>query len=375
MTIMYQLQKTFFIAFFSCLIITEVTEARTLRVNNVASLVAGVDGYTTLAAALAAAEPGDTIHIEGSVFPYTGNVTIDKKVVIIGPGYFLSSTPETQFNREAAELDFDIFFATGSEGSVLAGIEQKTGATGYQVNATAYAGNRIIIQADNIYIISCKLFYVGIDVSHDLSNINIQRCFFNPGIITTMGSGSGVIANLSVTNCFFRNDYTATAPARAVINSPVGAQSGWRVSQCTFFNSFSVAATHTAFSFNAFFVTAGNTGTITASPTNSYNNNVMNTNVAVGSIVGGVDGNAVRTEAIGLWFSQAGADTAIDIYFTAATNTSTCPLRDGSFERGMYGGGIPYVASGMFNIPSVYDIQMDAEVGDSFDMIIRARTH
>ena len=353
-------------ALFSCLLTAGVVQANTLRVNNIANLVAGVDGYVTLAAAVAAADNGDTIHIEGSVTPYTGNVTIDKKVVIIGPGYFLGSTPETQYNKETAKLDCDIVFGNGSDGSVLAGVEQRTGGASYQVNTAAYAGNKIIIQADNISVISCKLFYVGVDVSQNRNNINVQKCFFNPGVVTTSGSGAGVIANLSVSNCFFRNDYTG----RLVINSPVGTTSGWRISQCTFYSSFSVAAINTVFSNNAFF----GTGTITSNSTNGYNNNVMNTNVATGSITDGVNGNTIRTEAVGLWFSQAGADVATDIYFAAASG-STCPLRDGSAEKGMYGGGMPYVASGMFSIPSVYDIQMDAEVGDSFDMVIRARTH
>jgi len=356
---------------------TGAAQARTLRVNNVASLAAGVDVYTTLAAALASAAAGDTIHIEGSVTPYTGNITVDKRVVIIGPGYFLSSTPETQFYKESAKIDLDITFDSGSEGSVLAGIEQRTGASDYQINTAAYAGNRIIIRANNISIISSKLFYIGIDVAANRNNTTIQKCFFNPGLITTMGSGSGVISNVTISNCFFRNDF-ATAPARMVINTPVGTLSGWRISQCTFFNSFAVAAVNTTFANNVFFASAAAAGTITTHATNDYVNNVMNFIVATGAggIVDGVDNNQLRAEGIASWFSRVGNNEAIDIYFTAASATSACPLIDAAnAQRGMYGGMQSYVESGMFTIPSVYDIQMDTEVGDTFDMTIRARTH
>ena len=361
----------FKISLYFCLLTIGVAHSEILRVNNVATLVDGVGGYVTLAAAVNAAEPGDTIHIEGSVTPYTGNVSINKKLVIIGPGYFLRNTPETQYYKESAKIDFNITFEAGSEGSVLAGVEHRTGTVAgqlFQINNTAYTGNKVTIQTNNISIISCKLFYIEIDVSQNRDNINVQKCFFNPGVITTSGSGAGVIANLSISNCFFRNDYTS----RLVINSPVGTLSNWRISQCTFYNSFSVvAATSTNFSFNAFY----GTGTVTSSSSNDYNNNVMNANVSPGSITDNVNGNVIRGEAVGQWFSQTGADVAVDIYFTAAGNTSACPLYDGGSQKGMYGGGMAYAASGMFNIPSVYDIQMDVEVGDSFDMTIRARTH
>jgi len=227
-----------------------------------------------------------------------------------------------------------------------------------------------VVQADNISIISCKLFYVGIDASQNRYGINIQKCFFNPGMIATTGSGAGVVENLTVTNCFFRNDF-ATAPARAVINGVAGTPLNWRISHCTFYKNFGVTAINTTFANNAFF----GTGTITANASNSYHNNVMNQNVAAGSITDGVNDNVIRTEAVGLWFSQKGANEAIDIFFTAAGSSSACPLRYDAGERGMYGGIISYEPSGMFNIPSVYDIQMDVEVGDSFDMIIKARTH
>jgi hypothetical protein len=350
-----------------------------IRVNN----NTGIPGvYVTLAAAVADAAAGDTIHIEGSVTPYTGNVTVQKKVVIIGPGYLLSSTAETQYNRETAKIDGNITFDSGSAHSILAGVEHRTGTVAnqpFQVNPASYAGNRVTVRSDNISIISCKLYYVDIDAAQDRNNIFILRCFFNPGMVVTSG-GAGVISNLTVTNCFFRNDYNTAPDNRAVILAAAGTQAGWRISQCTFYNSFSVTSTHTTFNNNAFFGASAAVATVAAHPNNTYSNNVMNFNVTA-SITDGVNSNTIRTEAVGAWFSQAGASDAADIYYTAAASTSACPLRDvsspgdNSLSKGMYGGGAPYAPSGMFTVPSVYDIQMDAEVGDNFNMIIKARTH
>jgi hypothetical protein len=358
--------------------LTPFTHAKVLRVNNTAGMDAD---YSTLAAAVNAADAGavDTIHVEGSVTPYTGNVTVNKKVVIIGPGYFLGSTAETQYNKETAKLDCNIVFDAGSACSVLAGVVHHTGASGFTVVSipTAYTGNRVVIQANDISIVSCKLFFLEINNVQPLSDITVQRCFFNPGVI--VANGAGVVSNLTVTNCLFRNNYSAGG--FAVIYSTAGKQSGWRISQNTFYNAFSVIAQNTTFTNNVFYAATATFGVVTASSTNTYTDNVMR--FAVGGMVNGADRNIIPPAAVGenMWFSRTGGDMAIDIYYTSASASTDCPLRDGSDpgsdskSKGMYGGGSPYVKSGMYAIPSVYDIAMDAEVGNSFNMIIKARTH
>ncbi len=369
--------KNLIVLLFCTVLVTSV-QAKILRVNNTANMAVN---YTTVAAAVAAATDGDTIHIEGSVTPYTGNVTVNKKLTIVGPGYFLGSTAETQYSKETARINFNFTFDTGSEGSILAGVAHHTGASGYVVNTNAYGtGNKVIIQTDNISVVSCKLFYVEINNAQPRSNIFIQRCFFNPGVVTAIGTG--VVTNLTITNCFFRNDF-GTAPAYLVINGAAGKQSNWRVSQCTFYNYFQIIAENTVFANNAFYGATAAGGTITSAnnSTNTYTNNVMR--YSVGGMANGVSLNTIPpiSTAEDKWFSRAGSNTDIDIYYTSATATTACPLRDGTLpgddvvSKGMYGGGAAYVPSGMFTIPSVYDIVMDAEVGDSFNMVIRARTH
>lgn len=360
------------------IVLTPFIHAKVLRVNNTANMAAD---YSTLAAAVNAASASvvDTIHIEGSVTPYTGNVAVNKKVVIVGPGYFLASTAETQYNKETAKLDCNIVFEAGSAGSVLAGVEHHTGAAGFVVVTvtTAYTGNRVIIQANDISIVSCKLFFLEINNAQPLSDITVQRCFFNPGAI--IANGAGVVGNLTVTNCFFRNNYAYAG--YLVISGAAGKQSGWRISQNTFYNAFKVVAENTTFTNNVFYSSATSTGVVTTSSSNTYTDNVMR--YTVGGMVNGSDRNIIppTTVAETQWFSRTGGDPAVDIYYTSASASTDCPLRDGSEpgsdskSKGMYGGGMPYVKSGMYTIPSVYDIAMDAEVGDSFNMIIKARTH
>jgi hypothetical protein len=357
-----------------CMALAASAQGRVLRVNNSAGMAAG---YATLADAVAAASTAavDTIHLEGSLTPYTGNVTVNKKLVIAGPGYFLTSAAETQYGKEPARLDCDLAFDAGSEGSVLAGVTQREGASGFSVNTASYAGNRVIVKTSDISIVSCKLFFVEINSPQPLSNIAVKQCFFNPGAI--VATGAGTVSNLTVTNCFFRND----GSGYRVIAGAAGAMTGWRISQNTFYYSFSVTVENSVLANNVFYAQSAAAGTVNASATNAYTDNVMR--FATGGMTNGVDRNVIPPTTVdeNRWFSKTGQDAAIDAYYTAASTTTDCPLRDStdpgsdSKAKGMYGGGAPYARSGMYAIPSVYDIVMDAEVGDSFNMTVKARTH
>ncbi|MDR0714308.1 MAG: hypothetical protein LBF89_08640 [Bacteroidales bacterium] len=346
-----------------------------LRVNNNSGME-GAGVYSSLAAAVAAAQPDDTIHVEGSVTPYAGDVTVTKKLFIAGPGYFLPNSAETQYNKEPARINGNITFEAGSEGTTLASVMHHAGATGYQVNTASYAGNRIIVKTGNISLVSCRLFYVEVGAATPIANVTVQRCFFNPGVITT-ATGAANISNLLINNCLFRNDYSGYR----VIYGATGTQTGWRISQCTFYQYFTITVENTAVVNNAFFAASAAAGTLTVSSTNTYSNNVMR--YVLGGMANGVNSNTVPATTVteDKWFSRTGSDAAVDIFFTSATSTTDCPLRsslnpgDDTQSKGMYGGGNPYVPAGLFALPAVYDIRMDAEVGDQFNMVIKAKTH
>ncbi len=93
-------------------------KSKTWQVSNVNT---GVD-FPNLSLANARAENGDTIFVEGTGNPYDG-VTITKKLILIGPGYFLSENPETHFNKQPAVIKTNIVFETGSSGSKIMGFD------------------------------------------------------------------------------------------------------------------------------------------------------------------------------------------------------------------------------------------------------------
>ncbi|MEJ7679173.1 MAG: hypothetical protein WKG06_15230 [Segetibacter sp.] len=106
---------------------------------------------------------GDTVHLEGSATAYEGSI-INKKLIIIGPGYFLNDNPNTTSSKISAQLSF-IIFDPISNGSQLIGVH-----VGENINS-------ISINASNILIKRCKIDY-SIILSFGISDIRIIQNFF-----------------------------------------------------------------------------------------------------------------------------------------------------------------------------------------------------
>ena len=78
------MKKTF--SFMAVICMTAVANATILRVSNVTGSSAP---YSSIDEALNVANDGDTIMVDGSAIDY-GNISIGKRVVLLGPGYFLN---------------------------------------------------------------------------------------------------------------------------------------------------------------------------------------------------------------------------------------------------------------------------------------------
>src|SRR4051812_28120195 len=111
------LKSTFSLICIVCLSVTS-SYAKIWRVNNNPNVTAD---FTTLSAAHTGASSGDTLHLEGSPTSY-GSMTCTKKLVIIGPGFFLSQNPNTQALKQTARVD-NISFNVGSAGSEIMGLD------------------------------------------------------------------------------------------------------------------------------------------------------------------------------------------------------------------------------------------------------------
>jgi hypothetical protein len=198
--------------------------------------------FTNLQAAHDGATAGDTLYLIGSPVNYiTTKVTVTKKLIIIGPGYFLNENPDTQTNVASAFLNNtaggvceELEFAAGSEGSVLMGVQ---------------IIGRLVVSANNILIkrnlirqeVGCNLSQVNINASNVLFvqnyvDGNLNNTSFAVVNVTTGQSGI-VVAN----NYLFHSCTGCGGGVAALISPPT---SSLEVSNNIFAGGINVANCH-----------------------------------------------------------------------------------------------------------------------------------
>ena len=169
-----------------------------IRVNN--NPAAGAD-YTTMQAANDDALPGDTIYLEGSPAFYDG-ANIDKKLIIIGPGYFLADNDSTQANVLDAKINH-LDLITGSKGTKVCGLiilsslairDDEIVASRCKINLISFwdgSNNTLITQN---YITGQILDYSG----------NLTNSIISNNIIGTSISAGSASYPLQITNNVFK---------------------------------------------------------------------------------------------------------------------------------------------------------------------------
>ena len=187
-------KKTFITLAAVCMAVT--ANATILRVSNVEGSSAP---YSTIQAAVDAANAGDTIMVDGSNTVYD-KTEITRKLVLIGPGFWINENGLVDEAAPTAKATFLIKRA--AEGTVIEGFS--TPGTG---------GIQIQINADNCVIRRCNIngstsygIRFGRDNYNDdylVSGAVIHQNFFNNSML--QGSTTSVLApsNIQVTNNIF----------------------------------------------------------------------------------------------------------------------------------------------------------------------------
>lgn len=279
-----------------------------LRVNNNVGVNAP---YTTIASAIAAAGVNDIIMVEGSITAYD-NITITKKVNIIGPGYFLLENLDLQGSPSSASLT-SITLAAGSDGSSF-----------YGLNVTGGFSNGDNVATNNVVISNCRIG--GLTLSGDSNNFFISGCYI---------VGSLVFSNLS--------EYTGTIVSNNYIGG-FGQGSGTTL----------VTLTQNVIA-----------GGISA----GFNCDIRN-NIFTGNSFGGLNGSVIKNNVFTVTqASLAGAGATVDntnvfsavttnlfVGLTGNTTDTQWKLKTGTpaigagvngEDCGMYGGNNPYRPSGI----------------------------
>ncbi len=137
---------------------------------------------------------GDTIHVEQSPTTY-GACIFTKRLIIIGPGYFLNLNPQTQVNTNyGATVGNLTFYNAASAASHVYGL----------TTGTVYMGvNNLLISRCNI----TGLLIIGNTNASNISGMAVRQCYHsgagNYVASVQNNTGAGLITNMEFTNNIF----------------------------------------------------------------------------------------------------------------------------------------------------------------------------
>ncbi|MBX2946320.1 MAG: hypothetical protein KF725_10845 [Cyclobacteriaceae bacterium] len=299
------------------------------------------------------ANAGDTLYLIGSGVNYiSAKVNISKRLVMIGPGYFLNN-PETQVSLLVAFLrqptgcgDFVIDFVDGAQGSALIGVTIR---------------GRIRISTNNI-LIKRNLFEdehpIGVCLNPRItshgSNVTIIQNYFRDSV-----NGQGVFIGAGFSNVKIISNYIHSAGGTAIS----ALNSGVEISNNVM--DYGIVA---------------NAGII--------QNNIFTVNPFL-TITGSVFRNNMATHPSTLLPSGNGNISQVslaNIFVLTGTPDGRWKLKDGSpaigagfegVDMGMFGGDEPYVLSGIPPIPTIYQLNAPAvgEKNTGLPITIKAKAN
>lgn len=332
------------------LMAAHTSHARIIRVNSVAAFATTCsDCFQTLSTAYGAAVDGDTIHLEPSDANYQGDLTIAKRLVIIGAGYKLGAAPGNsglQANTQTSKVDYLSINALGS-GTVLLGLHFVTSGGGNH-------GLDIEGAASNITVRRC--FFngqsIGFPSGGNVSDILIAENFIEGGIGVANNSNVQTVTNLTIRNNIIGNNLYFNR-AEDVIENLL-------VLNNTFLYNGNHALKNAEIAYNSFYQ-----GNITGT------NNTIHDNISAVALTGGDVSNAVVNMGNVYNLTVGTDDSKYDILGTSPYNET------GAQARGAFSGISPYRLSGIPNIPTIYSLQstMNTIPGGTVNVTLSTRSN
>lgn len=309
--------------------------AKVIRVNNQEPTNASQSTFRTLAEGYNNAVNGDTLYIEPSPTPHTGNLTVTKRIVFLGGGFFHAENEGLSSNTNRSTLNLRLNFAEGSSGSKIISIS-------FTVNASG-----IDLRTNNIEIISCSFFGSGntfydrdypIDVKvSNIENVTISGCYFskndnqNGYIFTTRNSpvkNLVFVNNISERRLFLVNNTTGI-----IANNFIRG------------DNFHVGGNSTIQIHNNIFL-----GTTTVTLPSPIGSNLSH-NISNSDLFGTTNNNQANISETDIFQGGESPDAK---YLIKENGPADDKGRDG-VDIGPFGGPKPYKLSGLPDIPTIYD--------------------
>ncbi len=278
-----------------------------------------VNASRTVQAAHDLANVGDTIYVCGWSASY-GNLVTNKRLVWIGPGYYLSDNSESQALSSAACIG-TLTIDTGSENASFSGLS----LTGL-----------ITINSDSIAIRRCRIAFDAVQhlTANNVNVLFIDQCFFE---ISWWATVNNIIFNSSH-NVFIRNTFFQNSSGNnsSLLHSN-GDAGPFTVTNCIF-NGGNINLWNTTF-----------TNNILYSNSIAQNNNNYFNNLGYSNHFGTANNNQ---SYVNMSVVFVGSGTAERRWQLASGSPASQVGFDGT-DCGIFGGANPYVLSGIPAIPTI----------------------
>jgi hypothetical protein len=334
-------KSCFFIGIFILLCLSANLYSRVWRVNNRPNISAD---FKTLQGAIDSSYvlAGDTIYLEASTNSY-GFISCNKKIIIIGTGYFLNQLPQTQAWTVASSIAGDcghwaITFGPGSQGSKLIG-----------VTVASMCSFGIQIRTSNICIQRCYVTE-SIGLFDSVNNTLIMQNYVGGGIGSNGGSGSDLL----------------------ISNNLIGSGVGMDINhdgtlQNNVFTNYSLDLNNFTLQNNIM----TNPGSTFNGNGNCNSSNNMSTGTAFGTSNNNL-ANVVADSIFACWSDCSASST--DGRYQLKANSPAKGTGFGGLDMGIFGGPNPYVLSGMPNIPTIYEFSIGNN-NDTIKIDVKAKSH
>jgi hypothetical protein len=340
--------KTFF-TFFAVTILAMTLQAKVVYLNNnLEEPNISENLYTNWADAYAAVSDGDTIYVVGSNFSH-GNVTIDKPVTVIGPGYFLDENDGTQINKKMA-LFSRINLVAGSDNSTI---------TGITINVSNYTGVYIADAINDITVENCYIRVVNIDNLDGTvyNNIQIKKCFiWGNGLQSRINNHQGICTNIIFTNNIVTGE----------IYLPDGSDGIFSNNLFYSNNLYFGASSSLEISNNIYINENSDNFTIQPLPDASVHNNI--------SITGAFGNENDNFSAPQSTLFNTDENATSDGMYMLSENSPAKGAGSNGTDIGPFGGPDPYRLSGLPNLPNIYELSTGGLVaGDELPVRIKIK--
>lgn len=254
--------------------------------------------------AISATKSNDTIYIAGSEIPYQ-DADLFSNRVLLGPGYFLTENPNTQFNKVTAFSPF-INITKDASGSQIYGMDIEI----------LYLNNQSSRLPDTLQNVVLKGNKVGLVALGDKNN------------------------EIEIAGNYIRNLQINSTPLAGVFRSydNISVHNNIIDSVGTLFSEI-IAANN---GLNNFVFENNTIGRVSDSINDvEFINNIIDVNLSGNS----VDNGNINFSAAN--FVNASGTFSIDSDFIT---------QDAALDKGAFGGNIPYILSGLPPVPAIYDV-------------------